>query len=170
MKFSDKFIRTQLEWSKPLTRAATLETARSLQNKAGKILADTIIDAEDKELTVSRLWSYQYKYFTDFGKDYVLLDLFKNFFTYIDSDDINYIMEKGILTADKMAVADGFPLKIELSYILHVLSVGIPLMPIVPDMLKCFKNLPLMPVAAKTIPEKYDAQKVHNWIKLYKSL
>ena len=142
----------------------------ALSMKAGKILADTVIAAGDKDLTVSRLWDYQYKYFQDFGKDYVLLDLFKNFFTYIDSDDINYIMEKEILTADKMAVADGSPLSIELSYLLHVLSVAMPLIPMVPSLLKSFKMLPLLPVAAKLMPEKYDAQKVHSWIKLYRSL
>lgn len=142
----------------------------ALSMKAGKILADTVIDAGDNDLAVSRLWSYQYKYFTDFGKDYVLLDLFKNLFTYIDTDDINYIMEKEILTADKMAIADGFPLKIELSYLLHVASVALPLAPMVPALLKCFKLLPLMPVAMKSIPEKYDAQKVHEWTKLYNAL
>ena len=52
MKFSDKFIRTQLEWTKPLTQSATLETARSLQNKAGRILAfmtrrDAVLSNED---------------------------------------------------------------------------------------------------------------------------
>lgn len=142
----------------------------ALSMKAGKILADTVIDAGDNDLSVSRLWGYQYKYFTDFGKDYVLLDLFKNLFTYIDTDDINYIMEKEILTADKMAIADGFPLKIELSYLLHVASVALPLAPMVPALLKCFKLLPLMPVAMKSIPEKYDAQKVHEWTKLYNAL
>ena len=142
----------------------------ALSMKAGKILADTVIDAGDNDLAVSRLWNYQYKYFTDFGKDYVLLDLFKNLFTYIDTDDINYIMEKEILTADKMAIADGFPLKIELSYLLHVASVALPLAPMVPALLKCFKLLPLMPVAMKSIPEKYDAQKVHEWTKLYNAL
>ncbi len=52
MKFSDKFIRTQLEWAKPLTQSATLESARNLQNKAGKILSfmtrrDAVISSED---------------------------------------------------------------------------------------------------------------------------
>ena len=142
----------------------------ALSMKAGKILADTVEAAENKDLTVKALWPYQYKYYQDFGKDYVLLDLFKNFFTYIDSDDINYIMEKEILTADKMAVADGFPLKIEPSYLLHVLSVAPPLAPMLPDLIKCFKMLPFMPVAAKTMPEEYDPQKVYDWIKLYKAL
>ncbi len=142
----------------------------ALSMKAGKILADTVMSAENKDLTVSCLWPYQYKYYQDFGKDYVLLDLFKNFFTYIDSDDVNYIMEKEILTADKMAIADGFPLKITADYILHVLSVAPPLIPLVPDLLKSFKMLPFMPVVAKIMPERYDPQKVHNWIKLYKAL
>ena len=79
-------------------------------------------------------------------------------------------MEKEILTAEKMAVADGFPLTIEPEYLMHVAAVAPPLAPILPDMLKCFKNLPLMPVANKTMPEEYDPQKVHNWIKLYRSL
>ncbi len=52
MKFSDKFIRTQLEWAKPLTQSATLETARSMQNKAGRILSfmtrrEAVLSSED---------------------------------------------------------------------------------------------------------------------------
>lgn len=142
----------------------------ALSMKAGRILADTIEAAEDKDLTVKMLWPYQYKYYQDFGKDYVLLDLFKKLFTYISTDEINYVMEKEILTADKMAIADGFPLKIELSYLLHVASVALPLAPMAPDMLKCFKLLPLLPVINKTMPAEYDAQKVHSWVKLYRSL
>ena len=86
------------------------------------------------------------------------------------TDEINYVMEKEILTADKMAIADGFPLKIELSYLLHVASVALPLAPMAPDMLKCFKRLPMLPVVNKTMPAEYDAQKVHNWVELYKAL
>ncbi len=38
MRFSDKFIRTQLELSKPLADASSLETARAVQDRLGRIL------------------------------------------------------------------------------------------------------------------------------------
>ena len=52
MKFSDKFIKSQLERTKSVTQTASLETVRGLQNKAGKLLCfmtrhDTVISHED---------------------------------------------------------------------------------------------------------------------------
>jgi acetyl esterase/lipase/NRPS condensation-like uncharacterized protein len=38
MKFSDKFMRSQLELAKPITKSASLETARFFQEKVGKTL------------------------------------------------------------------------------------------------------------------------------------
>ena len=38
MKFSDKFIRSQLEIARPLAHSTTLDTARSLQERAGRVM------------------------------------------------------------------------------------------------------------------------------------
>lgn len=52
MKFSDKFIRTQLERTKSATQSASIEVARGVQNKAGKLLCfftrrDAVVSHED---------------------------------------------------------------------------------------------------------------------------
>ena len=38
MKFSDKFVRSQIEFTKPIVDSARLEVARSVQDRLGRIL------------------------------------------------------------------------------------------------------------------------------------
>ncbi len=52
MKFSDKFIRSNLEFAKPISAKASIDTSRSFQDRVGKILQfmtrrDTVVQNED---------------------------------------------------------------------------------------------------------------------------
>lgn len=140
-----------------------------LSMNAGKILADTVM-AADGEYTREKLWSYEYHYFTKLGKDLVMIDIIKTVFTYINGDVVDYLMEKGILNADMLAIPDGKTPNITADYVKRLITSLPKFVKHVPALSKCMKTLPLLPGVCKSIPEKYDETKVNKWIKAYKAL
>ena len=139
-----------------------------LSMNAGKILADTVINSDD--CSIESLWKYEYEYFTRLGKDLVIIDILKNMFTYVEGDIVDYLMEKEILTAEMLGIADGAPVKITHDYVLNLIKVSPPLVKLIPAAAKSIKTLPLVPAICSKIPEKYDEEKVDKWVKTYKAL
>ena len=54
-----------------------------LSMKAGKILADTVIEAGSGEIDAEALWKYEYNYFHDHGKKLLIIAIFKKFFGFV---------------------------------------------------------------------------------------
>ena len=69
--------------------------------KAGKILADTITEA-DGDFSVEKLWKYQYTFFKKLYKGQLTSYLIKSLLTDLDADDLDYLFEKKILTGKEM--------------------------------------------------------------------
>lgn len=137
---------------------------------AGKYLADCVKKIGDGSFTVKNLWDYEYNYFQELGQNYLLLDIFKNFFTYVRAEDINYIIKKKLLTEQQFSVADGEPLVLPVKQLLHIaLNCG-PMLPIVPHLVTALGSLPIIPLVAKTMPKKYDEKKFLKWQKFYMAL
>ena len=137
---------------------------------AGKYLADCVKNIGKGELTEKALWKYEYNYFQEQGKNYLLLDVFKNFFTYVTAKDIDYILEKKILTEQQFSVADGEPLVLPLKQILHIVLNGLPMISIVPHLVGALSSVPIIPLVAKAMPKEYDEKKFLKWKKFYLSL
>lgn len=140
-----------------------------LSMNAGKLLADAVM-AADGEYTREKLWQYEYNYFTTLGKDLVMIDIIKTVFTYINGDAVDYLMEKGILNADMLAIPDGNAPNISPDYVRRLILSMPKFVKHIPALSKCLKTLPLMPGICKAIPETYDEKKVARWMKAYKAL
>lgn len=136
----------------------------------GKYLADCVKSIGNGEFSEKNLWQYEYNYFQEQGQNYLLLDAFKNFFTYVNAEDINYILKKKILTEQQFAVADGEPLVLPLKQIIHIVLNCAPMLKIVPHLIGALSAVPLTPVIAKAMPKQYDEKKFARWKKLYLSL
>lgn len=137
---------------------------------AGKYLADCVIGIGDGEYTEKSLWPYEYNYFQEQGKNYLMLDAFKNFFTYVEAKDIDYILKKKILTEQQFSVADGEPLVLPLKQILHIVLNGMPVIKIFPHLIGALAVVPALPVVMKMMPKEYDEKKFKKWEKFYLSL
>lgn len=137
---------------------------------AGKYLADCVIGIGDGEFTEKSLWPYEYNYFQEQGKNYLMLDAFKNFFTYVEASDIDYILKKKILTEQQFSVADGEPLVLPLKQIIHIVLNGMPVIKIFPHLIGALAVIPALPVVLKTMPKEYDEKKFKKWEKFYLSL
>lgn len=137
---------------------------------AGKYLADCVLSIGDGEYTEKSLWPYEYNYFREQGKNYLMLDAFKNFFTYVEAKDIDYILKKKILTEQQFSVADGEPLVLPLKQILHIVLNGMPVIKIFPHLIGALAVVPALPVVMKLMPKEYDEKKFKKWEKFYLSL
>lgn len=137
-----------------------------LSMRAGKILADTVINAYGP-LTKKALWPYQYEYFQKLGHELVTIDILKNFFTCIKGSDVDYVLEKKVLSAKQLSFGDGQGLNITPEFVLRALSVAVPLRKVIPPLIMNMKGMPIKFISAKAMPKTYDEKKVSAWLKMY---
>ncbi len=139
-----------------------------LSMKAGKILADTIINAKG-EYTRETLWDYEYTYFRTLGKDYVMVDMLKNLFTHITGEQVNLFMKTGVVNEKTLAFGgDAFSFTPELVF--NIIKTVPYIVPFVPKLVRRLVGVPFIDIVAKLMPKKYDKEKVDKWIKLYMAL
>lgn len=139
-----------------------------LSMRAGKILADKIIDCDKDAYSIENLWRYQYEYFQTLGKDLVMIDILKNFFTNCKAKDINYFLDKNILTEEMLDFGKG--INITPQFILHIIAVGLPLIGLLPPLVDNLKSIPSIDSVAQQMPEEYSKEAVAEWLEKYSRL
>lgn len=139
-----------------------------LSMRAGKILADIICEGKDNAFSAENLWKYQYEYFQTLGKDLVAIDILKNFFTNCKGKDVDFFLEKKILTSEQLDFHKG--IEITPKYILHIASVAMPLIGLLPSLVENLKGIPLIDKIAAEMPEEYEKKAVEEWIEKYSKL
>lgn len=139
-----------------------------LSMRAGKILADTVCSCEENPFGKENLWKYQYGYFQTLGKDLVTIDILKNFFTNCKGKDVDYFLEKKILTEEQLDFDKG--INITPGYILHIASVALPLIRLLSPLVSNLKSIPAIDSVARAMPEQYSKQAVEEWIEKYEKL
>lgn len=135
---------------------------------AGKILADRIANCCDNPFSIENLWKYQYEYFQTLGKDLVMIDILKNFFTECKGKDVDFFLEKKILTEEQLDFGNG--LNITAGYILHIAAVSLPLIRLLSPLVSNLKSIPSIDPIASSMPEEYDKKAVEDWIARYEKL
>ncbi len=139
-----------------------------LSMRAGKILADKICGAEENPFTVENLWRYQYEYFHTLGKSLVTIDILKNFFTNCKGKDVDYFLEKKIISADHLDFHKD--MNLTAGYFLHVASVALPLIRLLSPLVSNLKSIPSIDSVAEAMPEEYSKDAVDEWIEKYSKL
>ncbi len=139
-----------------------------LSMRAGKILADKITDCDTDAFSIANLWKYQYEYFQTLGKDLVMIDILKNFFTFCKGKDVDYFLEKRILTEEMLDFGKG--IDITPQFIIHLLAVGLPLVGLIPPLVSNLKSIPSIDSVAAAMPGEYDRKAVAEWMEKYSAL
>lgn len=140
-----------------------------LSLQAGKLLASAVMASKKNGFRKEDLWQYQYRYFTLFGLDLVPVSIMRRFFGYLTAEDLDFFLEKGILTQKEIGMAGGIS-GITPSYVIEKITAALPKAKLLPALAKSLKQLPLYPVIKNTIPAEWDSKKVNEWIKKYKIL
>ncbi len=141
-----------------------------LSLQAGKLLATVITASAKNGFRKEDLWQYQYKYFTLFGNSLIAIAVLRRFLSAVTADDIDFFLEKGILSDREIGMAGGDFSSVNAKYVIEKLIAAAPEIKLLPSLAKSIKTLPLLPVVQKTMPAVWDEKKVRKWTELYREL
>lgn len=136
--------------------------------RAGKILADSIIADSANDFSAESLWKYQYEYFTKIGNNLVLADKIREFCLQITADDIDYALEKELLSQKDITL--GTETEFNTSYIIQKAIKALPKLPILTNAAITLSKYETIKKTLSEIPEKYEQEKVYEWIKKYREI
>ena len=141
-----------------------------LSLQAGKLLATAVMASAKNGFRKEELWQYQYKYFTLFGNSLIPIAVMRRFLSAVRSEDIDFFLEKGILTETEIGMAGGNFSAVNAKYVIDKMIAAAPEIKLLPHLMKTAKSLPLLPVVQKIMPAVWDDQKVRRWTELYREL
>lgn len=130
--------------------------------RAGCILADTIISSQS--CSPSALWRYQVKYYLDRGAKHIGVDVLKRWLLSCDAKDLDWLFEKGIVSAKDMAYgATGRLLKLSFAELLAKAVKGIANVPLLLKMSAMLSKCNRVARIGRAIPKEYDVKKIKRW-------
>lgn len=146
--------------------------------KAGKMLAETVIEADEKRskegtLTAKELWPYQVKYYNALGALYTAIDLAKRWVLTQTEDTVNYLFGCGAVTSDDMKLlstdesGESQDFKLTPSDLIRRVKLITAVDGLIPGLLGALVHAGHGLLIAKTMPKKYNARKVRRWQKKY---
>ncbi len=141
-----------------------------LSLQAGKLLANTVTAAAKNGFRKEDLWQYQYKYFTLFGNSLMPIAVLRRFLSAVKPEDIDFFLEKGLLTEKEIGMAGGDFSAVNVQYVIEKMIAAIPEIKLLPDLVRTAKSMPLLPIVQKTMPPVWDEKKVKKWLGIYRSL
>ncbi len=141
-----------------------------LSLQAGKLLATVITASAGNGFRKEDLWQYQYRYFTLFGNSLIAIAVLRKFLSAVKAEDIDFFLEKGILSEKEIGMAGGDFSAVNAKYVIEKLVAAAPEIKLLPSLAKAAKNMPLIPVVQKIMPAVWDEKKVRKWTELYREL
>lgn len=139
-----------------------------LSMKAGKILADAVVEAKNGEINSEVLWKYEYNYFQNHGKGLLMIAMLKKFFGFVSGKNVDFFLEKKILTAKQLAFRTGIPVDGE--YIAHLLRTCWRVWYLFFPLIDVLKGVPRMSAVCNRMPKEYDEKKIRKWADRYSRL
>lgn len=141
-----------------------------LSLQAGKLLASAVTAAAKNGFKKEDLWQYQYRYFTLFGNSLIAIAVMRRFLSAVTAEDIDFFLEKGILTETEIGMAGGNFSAVNAKYVIEKLIAAAPEIKLLPHLAKTAKNMPLLPLVQKIMPSHWDDGKVKKWLEIYREL
>lgn len=139
-----------------------------LSMKAGKLLADAVMEAKDDSISSEKLWQYEYNYFMNHGKGLLMIAILKKFFGFVSGKNVDFFLEKQILTAKQLAFRTGIPIDGE--YIAHIMKTCWRVWYLAFPLIDVFKSVPAMSAVCSSMPKEFDRKRVQKWAKRYSRL
>ncbi len=141
--------------------------------KAAEILAYTIINDKTDSYSADVLWKYQRGFYKKLGNGLAPLACVKLMLTRLTSEDLDYIFDNGILTADDMTIgADDTSLTSLFSGMkpddIKQKLTGVYKNPIVmKKVLRMIKEIGAATAVVSAMPKIYNRKAVLTWVKQY---
>lgn len=134
--------------------------------RAGKLLADTIIEA-DGDYSTKKLWKYNYLAYKKLAEKQYNNLIVKSFLSVLTADDVDFFFEKKILTAKE--IGGGGNTKFTPADIISKLSI-LSKPRLIPGLLKVGKKALMVGQVKKAVPEVYSKEAVAKWEKIHSQM
>ncbi len=142
--------------------------------RAAKILTETVVADKTGEYKGETLWNYQYNFYKKLGSGLAPLAVVKLLLTKLKPEQLDYIFEKGILTAKEMTItakSTSFTDFFHLSPDLPVRGLAIVKdSDLLMKMLWAGKTMASVVAVCAKMPKKYEKAKVISWAWKYDQL
>lgn len=133
---------------------------------AGKILAETIIDIDERgeEYSTENLWTYQVQYFQAVGARMASISAIKNCLLSYAPSAIDFLFDKQILTADELAAgANGQEIEMSKAVLFGKIKRGITKLNALLKLKGAVQRSKDAKSCAQEIPAVYDERQVAEW-------
>ncbi len=136
-----------------------------LSMHAGKLLADTVISS-DGDCSVSSLWNYNYTYIKTQSENRYMSAIIKGLLSELKSEDIDFLMEKHIMTQKEIAGTGG-----DYTYKQYLEKLNVVRRPrLYLPLVHMLGKITLITLLKRDLPEKYNKKAVSAWSAEYAKL
>lgn len=141
--------------------------------RAGKMLADCVINDKDGMLSRESLWQYQVDFFKEIGTQSAILSIAKNEFPVLSFDIVDYAFREKIISSEDLAL---FGNEQGLMKMLLSLKIGdltgkakkVVTNAEIRRLIKAIaKNVAKYLIVDRLLPEKYDPEAIKKWTESY---
>ena len=136
----------------------------SLGIKAGKILAETVIENRDSVFSVDVLWEYNRKYHKELGFRQFNNDNIRRMLCCLNGEELDYLLDNDVITKAEVI---GPKARYSVSDILRKAAVVIKRKNIVKVLLGFARRKTVSGKIRKQLPETYQAGAVKTWVCTY---
>lgn len=138
--------------------------------KAGKMLADTIIDS-DGDFSVGSLWNYQLRYYDEINSKILLIDKIRVFVNTLSEEDTNFMLNKKLISQNEISAATGSGgLSLGFRQIVSKAVSGITNIPLLLGMVHTLDTGDKLIKHTAGIPREWDEETCTAWIDTYEKL
>ena len=131
--------------------------------RAGKMLAETVLEDTDELYSKETLWSYNRKYILHFGKNFAAIDILKNVMLCTAVEGVNFLFDKGIITQSDINFSADKDGSMALSDLIARASRGIGNLPVLLRTAGALSKGDNVKKIYQSIPETYDEKAVLKW-------
>ena len=137
--------------------------------EAGRILADVISSPRGKSFGCKNLYRYQKRYMAEIGAEHACVDMLKNWFLNSGDDDVDFLLDEGVVSDKMLQSTSGEMASITLPDILTSVYRGMKRPALMKELAGLIANIARLSKTAKNLPEQYNDGDLLLWQEKYDS-
>lgn len=139
--------------------------------KASRILANAIIADKNQSFSAETLWKYQQGYYKELGAGLAPLACGKLLLLSLTPEEVDYVMDNGILTEDLMTIGADFTglgsVNVDPRALINQAKQVCQDAELLKKIIACGVRMGKAVAACAMMPKKYNAKRVRSWAKVY---
>jgi flavin-dependent dehydrogenase len=139
--------------------------------KASRVLANAVIADKNQVFTAETLWKYQQGYYKELGAGLAPLACGKLLLLSLTPEEVDYVMDNGILTEDLMTIGADFTglgsVNIDPRALINQAKQVCQDPELLKKIIACGVRMGKAVAACAMMPKKYNAKRIRSWAKVY---